>query len=1130
MAQMTQRLHAASGIPVLLLAGSGCGKSTFVAQLVKKERVAEAFDVIIAVFVGATDGSTQIFKVLSAVCSALMAAIPDLARNLPDDAMGLQQAFHALLQGACEEEKRVLLVFDAVNELEPHHNARSLGWLPKKLPGGVTILATAIDSSCLVGNETDTKAACLQVLAAFEKHWGLVQGSDSVQQLEDLDKVQLGDLLQQLLAQQSSDRQLTEEDIGLILQQEGASSPLFLKLFAQKLALHPDATSTLVSGFPSTPALIFQQTLSELQATFGTSVAVVVVSVYCAGSGGLLIEQVFQLLENSLTQAQLQGGQPGSFTLQLWAEMMKNGLSTMIHVVSGVPHTLLGFVHMQARDAVAAFFLQTSQDYVDGHKNLATYFETTADPAGKGTFSGLVQLPLTVKRQVLCRLPQHLCSSGNEARLVHILCSLNFCEQKFAAGLAAELIEDFNRFRSAFSFTSQEVKDFSDFVRASMHILAEHPSLIWQEAENQPDASAVYNFQQPVEKTSTGMRQVKWVNKPQQRSACVGTQLIPGPVWALSFSPQGDFVAIAGSDELVHVLNTSNGDEVCALSGHSDDAQLVMFDPTNANCLITISSKELFVWDVQSAQVTQTAELNGFALCMDWSITNSSHVCVMCNVRRATSLVLLCRDTLKELKKWDLQGTGNGCAISPDGEQVACGIGERVAIYNKSAGVEQVHLLERGDEDEDSIRMIRSVVWAAGADKAGREMIAAGAADGNICIWHCTEKVWEISQILACGDDISNICYARNQLLAAADKQMVILEPDSKSWKEIAKLAGHSQSIRQINMHPLQPLAYTASDDGTVRHWHLDYARDTKPPPGHTESVTACVWCEVQRTFISADGAGVAKCWDEACAKELWHLHISPVDFSCKAIVSLAVAGRQVACAMFKKVTLVSVSDGIIHSELQCTDWQNSLAVSSDQKYLLGGGDRGSLVLWAAQADASWEQEVVFSGVRGDVLGCAVTETKVASCGNECCVQIWGFSGELLITLDECPSWLFSVCFTPAGDKVAASMSGSGALFIWDAESGKLLCSKSNVQPAKALGWCCFCEQGKFLLSSSAAKVVGLWAQSGEALAPCAIFPALGSFGSPDGIGGQGAVLVTGKGVTTVVIGDQGGRLYRLEL
>ena len=73
--------------------------------------------------------------------------------------MGLQQAFHALLQGACEEEKRVPLVFDAANE--PHHNARSLSlitmpgrWVGclRSYPGGVTTLATAIDSSCLIGN------------------------------------------------------------------------------------------------------------------------------------------------------------------------------------------------------------------------------------------------------------------------------------------------------------------------------------------------------------------------------------------------------------------------------------------------------------------------------------------------------------------------------------------------------------------------------------------------------------------------------------------------------------------------------------------------------------------------------------------------------------------------------------------------------------------------------------------------------------------------------------------------------------------------------------------------------------------------------------------------------------------
>ena len=42
------------------------------------------------------------------------------------------------------------------------------------------------------------------------------------------------------------------------------------------------------------------------------------------------------------------------------------------------------------------------------------------------------------------------------------------------------------------------------------------------------------------------------------------------------------------------------------------------------------------------------------------------------------------------------------------------------------------------------------------------------------------------------------------------------------------------------------------------------------------------------------------------------------------------------------------------------------------------------------------------------------------------------------------------------------------------------------------------------------------------------VFPASGAFGSPDGVGGQAAV--TGSSPCRLAIGDQGGRLYRLDL
>ena len=41
------------------------------------------------------------------------------------------------------------------------------------------------------------------------------------------------------------------------------------------------------------------------------------------------------------------------------------------------------------------------------------------------------------------------------------------------------------------------------------------------------------------------------------------------------------------------------------------------------------------------------------------------------------------------------------------------------------------------------------------------------------------------------------------------------------------------------------------------------------------------------------------------------------------------------------------------------------------------------------------------------------------------------------------------------------------------------------------------------------------------------LFPCAGSFGSPDGVGGQGSLLFATDGAS-IAIGDQGGRLYKL--
>jgi hypothetical protein len=77
----------------LLLAGSGSGKSTFVAQLVRELRQKSHFDCIATVFIGSVENSTRIFKVLHALCQELQTHVEDNDEEVstPDDMMGLQK-------------------------------------------------------------------------------------------------------------------------------------------------------------------------------------------------------------------------------------------------------------------------------------------------------------------------------------------------------------------------------------------------------------------------------------------------------------------------------------------------------------------------------------------------------------------------------------------------------------------------------------------------------------------------------------------------------------------------------------------------------------------------------------------------------------------------------------------------------------------------------------------------------------------------------------------------------------------------------------------------------------------------------------------------------------------------------
>src|SRR5262249_40418229 len=141
-----------------------------------------------------------------------------------------------------------------------------------------------------------------------------------------------------------------------------------------------------------------------------------------------------------------------------------------------------------------------------------------------------------------------------------LLQSLEFIEACFRSKLESELLSLYTLARSELEHPteskkkqkkkfalSESVGDFERFVSENGHFLAKFPSLVLQQALNQPASSAVYMQAQQAfssQQEAKRLSLVLWLNKPLTRSACVRSMQFSKCITAVTVSPEEKLIAI----------------------------------------------------------------------------------------------------------------------------------------------------------------------------------------------------------------------------------------------------------------------------------------------------------------------------------------------------------------------------------------------------------------------------------------------------------------------------------------------------------------------------------------------------------------------------------------------------------
>ena len=340
----------------VVMAKSGSGKSTFMAQLVQRLRADARFEVLHCVFVGCAEGSTSIARVLAELCRAFCA---DLRRHglaapdaIPDDVLGMSGLLASAMDSLVRSGRRVLLCVDALNELEGAP-ARALGWLPHT--SRAAILLTTI---CGAADAPD--ATVREVQAALWRRFSIDETSPRALVLPDLAPEEQSALLARFCG-----RPLRAGAMAGLGEKADRASPLYLRLLAPHVAGLRD--------FPGRIPAAYDRLLEALEQRHRAAGAVLS-AVFCA-DGGMFGAQLRELL-------------PPSAAAPALADLAAFVRATPVPDEPALSY--VGFVHMQARDAVRRRWLPGLAELRASHARCAAYFAAQYRELQRKPRSGVV--------------------------------------------------------------------------------------------------------------------------------------------------------------------------------------------------------------------------------------------------------------------------------------------------------------------------------------------------------------------------------------------------------------------------------------------------------------------------------------------------------------------------------------------------------------------------------------------------------------------------------------------------------------------------------------------------------------------------------------------------------------------